>query len=261
MKRRCRTTSTLSASLQKRLNTYAIATSAAGVNLLALAQPSEAEIVYTPADQTVTVAQGYSLDLNHDGIVDFTLFDTRKEFLRFSTDQILFVKAAGRNQVNCPSSLCISSFVNAGALEAGTVISPSEGRYGWLTGEVNMALEGFSPPNSAFYSYQWVRAQDEYLGLKFLIHGEMHYGWARLSVHFHGGPLVGRTWEAHLTGYAYETIPDKGIRAGQTEGAQGDEAEASVPKSAPGQLSALALGASGLALWRREYRFWQGASR
>jgi len=54
-----------------------------------------------------------------------------------------------------------------------------------------------------------------YLGLKFQIYGQTHYGWARLSVHFEGaaGGL-----EAHLTGYAYETIPNKPIIAGKTHG-------------------------------------------
>jgi len=39
---------TLSSSLEHRLNSYALAASAAGVSFLALAQPAEAKIVYTP---------------------------------------------------------------------------------------------------------------------------------------------------------------------------------------------------------------------
>ena len=43
----------LSDSLYQHLHMYALAASAAGVSLLAMAQPSEAEIVYTPANVTI----------------------------------------------------------------------------------------------------------------------------------------------------------------------------------------------------------------
>jgi hypothetical protein len=254
-----RATSTLSASLQKRLNAYAIATSAASVGLLALAQPSEAEVVYTPANQTIDVNHRYSLDLNHDGTIDFTLFDHRYEPRAFSTRQILTVKAAAQNLVNCPSTFCISSFINAGALEAGTEIGPNETRHGWLSDSVEMAFEDYSPTSGTFSTYQWVHAQDKYLGLQFQINGEIHYGWARLSVHFHGGPAKGRSWEAHLSGYAYETVAGKSIRAGQTSGpsdkpgtkSKEDDPDASLSSDKPAQLGALAVGSSAIPFWRR----------
>jgi hypothetical protein len=55
------------------------------------------------------------------------------------------------------------------------------------------------------------------LGLKFVIHGKIHYGWARVSVtlaHQRQYDDVSGT----LTGYAYETIPNKPIIAGKTKG-------------------------------------------
>lgn len=58
---------------------------------------------------------------------------------------------------------------------------------------------------------------DRYLGLKFVVRGEVHYGWARLSVtlgHYRQFDDVSGT----LTGYAYETVPDKPIIAGQITG-------------------------------------------
>jgi hypothetical protein len=63
----------LSNSVDLRLNMYALAASAAGVGALALAQPSEAEIVYTPAHVTVGINKTIPLDLNHDGKADFRL--------------------------------------------------------------------------------------------------------------------------------------------------------------------------------------------
>src|SRR5215813_7373274 len=64
-----RAAAVLSKSLNHQLNTYALAAGAAGVGLLALSQPAEPKIIYTPAH----IKYPYSLDLNHDGIIDFYL--------------------------------------------------------------------------------------------------------------------------------------------------------------------------------------------
>jgi hypothetical protein len=47
--------------------------------------------------------------------------------------------------------------------------------------------------------------------VKFAIHGKTHYGWARIQ--WNG---IGST--EYITGYAYETIPNKPIIAGKTKG-------------------------------------------
>jgi hypothetical protein len=47
MKRPRRIASSLSESVQRQLNMYALAASAAGVSLLALASPAEGRIIYT----------------------------------------------------------------------------------------------------------------------------------------------------------------------------------------------------------------------
>ena len=78
---RSRKPANLSESIHQQLNMYALAAGAAGVSVLALAQPSEAEIKYTPTH--VVIGKGgvsiYNLDLNHDGITDFTIhYDSGK---------------------------------------------------------------------------------------------------------------------------------------------------------------------------------------
>jgi hypothetical protein len=65
----------LSQSVHNRLNMYALAASAAGVTLLALAPPSEAEIIYTKAQHVIPKGGHYNLDLNHDGKTDFRFVD------------------------------------------------------------------------------------------------------------------------------------------------------------------------------------------
>jgi hypothetical protein len=94
-----------------------------------------------------------------------------------------------------------------------------------------------------------------YLGLKFLINGKVHYGWARLNTT--GGPAG-----TVLTGYAYETVPGKAIIAGQRKGAD-EPGEADFGSGAyltnpipdtphTASLGMLALGAQGVPLWRRK---------
>jgi hypothetical protein len=71
---RLRKKSTLSDSLDHHLNMYAVAAGAAGVGMLALAQPAQARIVYTPAYKQISALPGQDgilLDLNHDGVNDF----------------------------------------------------------------------------------------------------------------------------------------------------------------------------------------------
>jgi hypothetical protein len=75
MKRYRRPPEVVSESFQRRLDLYALAASTAGVSLLALVQPVEAEIVYTPTNQKIGVNTPFNLDLNHDGITDFQLWN------------------------------------------------------------------------------------------------------------------------------------------------------------------------------------------
>ena len=70
---------------------------------------------------------------------------------------------------------------------------------------------------SGRYTYstwgQWKDVRNRYLGLKFVVDAETHYGWARLSVKDNRSRM-----DAVLTGYAYETIPNKPIITGKTKG-------------------------------------------
>jgi hypothetical protein len=71
-----------------------------------------------------------------------------------------------------------------------------------------------------------------YLGLRFDINGETHFGWARLNVSVQPTNVT-----ATLTGYAYETITNKPIITGKTKGPD-------VITLEPGSLGRLARGAS-----------------
>jgi len=111
-----RKTATLSESIHQRLNSYALAAGAAGVSLLSLAQPSEAKIVYTPAHLVFGIIGNYGLDLNHDGITDFTL--QNRTYCTWSfCGATLLVSRSGNNRVEG-----LTRF--AYALTAGSPIGP-----------------------------------------------------------------------------------------------------------------------------------------
>jgi hypothetical protein len=97
-----------------------------------------------------------------------------------------------------------------------------------------------------------------YLGLKFTVKGKIHYGWARLTVQVLGRAFI----KATLTGYAYETIPNKAIIAGRTNGSNDNSVDPVVlaaPTPQPASLGMLALGAHGVPLWRRKESVLQGS--
>jgi hypothetical protein len=240
-------TGAASGALFQRVNLYCLAAGAAGVGALALAQPCEAEIVFTPANQMIVNGQTYGLDLNHDGIVDFELI-VSGDHANTSTlfDDMLVNPAAG----NAVQGGIIYGQLFAGALLAGNKI-PGGAFY---KGNGLFMASVFEDPGGSSGRGHWINVTNHYLGLKFQINGQTHYGWARLSVKATLGPQI--NINAALTGYAYETVPNQSIRAGQTSGLadRGTTGAESASASGPAlqSLSALALGAPGLSIWRRE---------
>ena len=235
-----RKTANLSQSVQQQVTMYALAASAAGVGVLALAQPAEAKIVYTKTDVVIGTNHIYELDLNHDGIADFKI-DNHSFFTDTIVASLSAVPAQANNAV-VGKQPGVGSPYYAYALLPGARVGPKQPFAGaWMAWSDGANRAG-----------QWANVRGRYLGLKFLIKGKIHYGWARLNV------TVGQSKiTATLTGYAYETIPGKPIVAGRTKGPEdGNEGpEAAVlaaPISEPASLGLLAQGAAGLVAWRRD---------
>jgi hypothetical protein len=236
---RSRKTFKISDSLNRQLNTYAQVAAAAGVSVLALAGASEAEVVYTKTHEVTHTGVPLAIDLNHDGVNDFLL------------GTMYYAGTAGL-EVGLDASGCDSNLVAgrrfrssggyfssaASALPAGAQIGPKANfsfRFPF------MAVELFERVGDQYSDLgPWVHkdkdkgVRNRYLGLKFVVDGEVHYGWARLSVTLEHqrqfDDVIGT-----LTGYAYETVPDKPITAGRTTGPD-------VITVQPGTLGGLALG-------------------
>ena len=240
---RPRDTAKLTQQLQHRLNLYALSATAAGVGLLALAQPAEARVIYTKAHQVIRGQYFlFNLDLNHDGIADFQLY-TFSATSGFG--QALYIKpyVNGNSVWHSTKQFGVEWAL---ALPAGVRIGPSGHGPKLPPGApVFMAGRGCNTTKCS-YRGNWVDVENQYLGLSFLIKGKTHYGWARLSagvVQGNRGCCSNAT--ALLNGYAYETIPGKAILTGETKGKDGVTVE-------PASLGHLAKGASAIPLWRQK---------
>ena len=243
---RPRKTADLSESIQQQLSMYALAASAAGVGALCFAKPADAKIVYTPAHHVINANQTYRLDLNHDGTPDFELKNVFNTFSGNSAGFLWILPHASANEVwaAARAPYCGTGRVCAAALPKGKSVGPKGSfRQDYPNGEI-MVETGVV---SGHYG-SWLNVT-RYLGVKFVIKGKTHYGWARLAVSAQRFVVT-----ATLTGYAYETIPGKAIIAGATKGPDDAEPTAALSSHTPEPvtLGALALGAPGLSIWRRE---------
>jgi len=226
--------------LHKNLNAYALGATAAGVAALAIVPSAAAEIVYTPIHHQILPNRGgtgFSLDLTNHGAGDFLIVNFYS-----TTSAILNVWVSPAHAGN---EVFSNGVGYAAAIPAGVTVG-SGGRFhpaqSW-----GMANDDFPSDNC---QGPWKEARDKYLGLKFEINGEVHFGWARLSVTC----FTTSAAKVLITGYAYETVAGASILTGDTGAAQ---ERASSENPAPSfarraHLGLLALGSSGMAAWRSD---------
>jgi len=228
---RSRATARLSKTLEKDLVAYIAAATAVGVGAMALSHPAEAKIIYTKTN--VQITNGLGLDLNNDGITDFTFkvsdFTSTTTFCPCSSN--LIKPAQSGNQIWGKKVPIASSYAGlASALQPGVTVRASkklQASHTWMC---------HSSGKFGEYGY-WFKVDKRYLGLKFYVNGQAHYGWARAN--FPAGCTSGT-----LTGYAYETVANRSIKTGRTKGPD-------IVTVERGTLGHLALGASAIPARRK----------
>ena len=242
------------------------AASAAGVGLLLSASPASARIVYTPAYTALPFnvpTSGFPLDLNHDGITDFKFFaktgTTSGAYARLAVSSAQAGNAILGNIQGVLSNGYGAPFTCrvASALTPGHRIGPGSRFGAYQRMFFSRFLAVASGPGDGIACGHWGKTQDRFLGFEFTVQGQKHFGWARLNTLF---SLVGGLPKgvATLTGYAYETEPNKPIRAGDTGPVAATRvpemysAPAAVATLRPATLGLLALGSAGLDIWRKE---------
>jgi hypothetical protein len=239
----------LSRSVHHQLNMYALAASAAGVSLLALVGSAEGKIVHKVVNQKLPINDEFLLDLNNDTLNDFA-------FRLYSANGVGWPRVLHSLGVNGLRGNGILDFLShthqcAKALPRGAKVGPSD-RFD-TKAVMGWAYYAFQFGSGSFCTWQKVTTQ-AFVGFKFSIAGQTHFGWARF-----GGISLGVRQSAAATfiDYAYETIPNKTIVTGQTKerneiSAGSNPAALSTPTRGPATLGVLAMGSPALSVWRRE---------
>ena len=186
-------------------------------------------IVYTDVNPDSVILQinpaSFKLDLNNDGINDFVFNSTKGECGDGMIAPIVpytylsVGPASGGNMIMTNHGIIPNGLNLAAALDNSTAIAPDSM---WVTTS-QFLLYGAS--TSGYIRCMkangyWLNVSDKYLGLKFIKGNNTYYGWARLSSSYSATPLPYR----HLTigqlivkDYAYSSIPNQPILAGQTK--------------------------------------------
>jgi hypothetical protein len=179
--------------------------------LLALALFAQAEIVYTSTNVLIPTNGSFSLDLNHDGIIDFTLRSSIGQ-LWCSTGNGVYWKltlqpAQGAGAIGGEYAAALLSGTR---IDAARVYSDGAAMltyFGW--GECGRVVLG-----------NWMNLPNRYLGLEFQVHTangvKTHYGWAKLTDVAYLDQHRNLQTSTLVSGFAYETTPGKAILAGQT---------------------------------------------
>jgi len=220
--------------VEKRLKAYALAAGATGVGLVGLSQPAHAEIVYTPTNITFGNGEVF-IDLNGDGINDFGLAINATSSFTYQAGH--YVKRTLAVGGNLGASVIVDNG-SAGVLAQGSRIGQGRSFKNVNNPKQKMlvatSFESSSGLRHSSAKGNWKNVQNRFLGLKFRINGEVHYGWARLNVRSGKSTRISVT----LLGYAYETIANQAIKAGGTA----ETANGGLPEA--GTLGALARGAA-----------------
>jgi hypothetical protein len=219
--------------LAKRVAAYGLAAAGAGLGIMVGSQPAEAKIVYTPAK--IVFESRAVIDIDN---VEFVVTQIKEDYFGYTF--ILKVQGGG--------VLASSRFPGwAGRLSLGAKIGAS-GHFYRNPQMAEAATYNCCPTHSGPWDpYGPLGPSSGFLGLKFLVDGQSHYGWAEVSIVSdpQGYPhLAG--FRGVVRGFAYNTVPNQAILAGQTS--DGDFIGEMPPQ--PAALGLLALGAPALDIWR-----------
>lgn len=192
---------TKESSLKERLLKYSALASA---TLAAL--PSQAAVVYTDIqDVTLTTTANHFLDLNNDGIDDYQIM-----WVNFASGRGGLLMPLNGNQALGSVTGTSSSYFYPKALSFGNMISG--GQTVWNSGgyQTLAGMGIYTSSGVVYYSGyygNWFGATNKYLGLRFKVGTNWHFGWVRMDVGATADFLT-------VKDFAFENVPNTGILAG-----------------------------------------------
>ncbi len=181
------------------------------------------KIVYTdvkPDSAILSTTDSFNLDLNNDGIPDF-------EF-----QKSIFIMECGHNP-EVPPTHTFSTKLSVTPTRANNAIIASVSNFSlvldsaasinpdslWGIGtQILFEVTATSYCGVVSEHGYWLNVADKYIGLKFIKGNNTYYGWARLSSTYSASSssvMIGD--QLILKDYAYNSIPNQPILAGQTK--------------------------------------------
>ncbi|MBK8845919.1 MAG: T9SS type A sorting domain-containing protein [Bacteroidetes bacterium] len=181
------------------------------VTAMMFSASANAQIIYTDVnpDSTITClgnscTKTYNVDLNNDGVNDYSISSIRS------------------GNICQHGGMVYRSQVKVAAFNANAVVAVTNTTYPRAMNFNNVISSGLSLSTSGFVFSKywgncgtgslnlWPNSVDRYLGLKLIVGANTYYGWARMQVVFGYQPTF------IIKDYAYNTIPNQPILAGET---------------------------------------------
>jgi hypothetical protein len=206
---------------------------AAGIGVTDSAAPERNSIVYTPASiqflGDFNQHKVIGIDFTSENVANITINVSGRYSISFGGSSTFAMGEAVWQQGSAmPHALAYGNHIGPSAnFRSGGVILYSA----WSRAHDQHICRGI-----------FRKAQSGYLGVRFSISGETHYGWIALSANCGPGGKGGETYvSGTITGYAYNKLPNEHIDAGQTSSEPEERNETQVAPE-PGTLGALSLG-------------------
>jgi hypothetical protein len=185
--------------LQSRISKY---TAVAGA--VVSAAGAQAQVVYTDVnpDYSHDAPQNngfavYPLDLNNDQTIDFVI--ASRDTVTTATVRLTLAVPYGAG--NAVAGETPSNYDYALALDINSMVDST---LNWIAATNTMA---YNVDSNNPYNENWNGVTDKYLGLKFVVGANTHYGWARLDSYAIGDSIV-------VKDYAFNATPNVGIMTG-----------------------------------------------
>lgn len=192
--------------LQKKLNAYA-----AAAGTLALAGAADAQIVYTDINPDTIVHDSltYSLDFDNNSQPELIFSTVVSSSSSSSPAHLAIVGVTGNPNNAILGSIYAANYPFPFAMNNGDSISGTGTT--WNAVPFNGGIQYLGVTYGSTTYGNWVGVNDKYLGVRFNIGSNVHYGWVRLSVSANSDTII-------IKDYAYEILPGVGLTAGQLTG-------------------------------------------
>jgi len=181
---------------------------------IALATPASAEIVYTQVRVSLSTNGAYQIDLDGDGVADFSITSKLMQAYCQAGDQYIWsltVAPAARDGVAVDSSQAGNPLASALVIGVRVGSNPS------FASTQSLMAEMFWGSCGTGSTGEWLNLPNRYLGLQFYAADhKLHYGWAKVSTVAYVDQHGNLQTSTAVSGFAYETIPGQSILTGQT---------------------------------------------